>query len=357
MRWVADYRALLSGQRRSVWASLMRGLLYVASGPYRAVVAARNRRFDRDNQLSQRVPVPVISVGNLTTGGTGKTPMVAWLARWFRRQGIRVSIISRGYGAAAGQRNDEAQELEAKLPDVPHLQNPDRVAAANVAVDELATQLILLDDAFQHRRIHRDLDLVLLDATNPFGYDQLLPRGLLREPVTSLRRANVVAVTRSELVAVEVREQIQQRVQRLAPAAIYVETEQIPIGYLSASGRQLPLSHLQQRPVAAFCGIGNPEAFFATLQRQGCLIHATRVFADHFDFGAASMATLADWASHATNVAAVVCTHKDLVKIGADRLGPHPLFALQIDVAITTGLSNLETKLRDLLARVPPDED
>src|SRR5206468_2100509 len=102
-------------------------------------------------------------VGNLTLGGTGKTPMVEWIGRWLLERGVRVTLISRGYGAADGSRNDEALELEQKLPGVPHLQNPDRVAAARVAVDEFDCQAILLDDGFQHRRLRRDLDIVLLD--------------------------------------------------------------------------------------------------------------------------------------------------------------------------------------------------
>ena len=159
---------------------MLRLLLHAAEVPYALVVGWRNRRFDRHPERVFRVAVPVISVGNLTTGGTGKTPLVEWLARWFRAAGVRVTLISRGYAAEKGARNDEAMELEQRLPDVPHLQNPDRVQAARIAVEELDCQLIILDDAFQHRAIARDLDIVLIDATEPFGYGHLLPRGLLR---------------------------------------------------------------------------------------------------------------------------------------------------------------------------------
>ena len=142
----------------------------------------------------------VISVGNLTLGGTGKTPMVEWLARWFRSHDVRVAIVSRGYGAVDGGQNDEARELEEKLPDVPHLQDPNRAAAARVAIDELATQLIVLDDGFQHRRLGRDLDIILIDAVEPFGYDRVFPRGMLREPLSGLRRADVIGLTRADVV-------------------------------------------------------------------------------------------------------------------------------------------------------------
>ena len=150
-------------------------------------------------KATHRAAVPVISVGNITLGGTGKTPMVEWIARWYRRRGVRVALISRGYGHAGGI-NDEGLVLEENLPDVPHLQDPDRVALAEIAVDELESELIVLDDGFQHRRLARDLDLVMLDALDPFGLGRLFPRGLLREPVRSLRRASAVILSRADLI-------------------------------------------------------------------------------------------------------------------------------------------------------------
>src|SRR5262249_30993830 len=111
------------------------------------------------------VGVPVVSVGNLTLGGTGKTPAVEWIAQWFRQHGVRVGLISRGYKSADGRKNDEAMELAQRLPDVPHFQNPDRATAARAAIDDEKCQLLVLDDAFQHRRIARDLDIVLIDAS------------------------------------------------------------------------------------------------------------------------------------------------------------------------------------------------
>ena len=126
-----------------------------------------------------------------------RSPM---LARWFRARNIRVGILSRGFGAGIDGRNDEAKELEVLLPDVPHLQKPDRLASAQIATEELGMQLLLLDDGFQHRKIHRDLEIVLLDAREPFGFGHLLPRGLLREPLRSLRRADIVMATRADQV-------------------------------------------------------------------------------------------------------------------------------------------------------------
>src|SRR5437870_5928929 len=143
--------------------------------------------YERGWNERRRAPVPVVSVGNLTVGGTGKTPCVEHVARFYRSRGLRVAVLSRGYGAAAG-RNDEAMVLEENLPDVPHLQGPDRAALAFTAVEELESEVLVLDDGFQHRRLARDLDLVLVDATDPWGQGYLFPRGLLRESPASLRR-------------------------------------------------------------------------------------------------------------------------------------------------------------------------
>ena len=159
-------------------------------------------------------------MGNLSLGGTGKTPMVQWLARWFRERGVRVAVISRGYGAKhGGGANDEALELERKLPGVDHLENPDRVAAVQQAVATFGARLIVLDDAFQHRRMARNLDIVLLDALEPFGFEHVFPRGTLREPISGLARAHVVALSRAELLDSAARREIRQRVKSLAPEA------------------------------------------------------------------------------------------------------------------------------------------
>src|SRR5947199_10786584 len=183
----AKFHDLVSGRASGVGPALARLGLRAASLPYGAAVRLRNRLYDRGWKRTQRSAAPVVSVGNLTLGGTGKTPCVEYLARFYRGRDVRVAILSRGYGAGVpAQRvvgpNDEALVLEENLPDVPHLQGADRVALAGVAVEELEAELLILDDGFQHRRLGRDLDVVLLDATEPFGHGRLFPRGLLREP-------------------------------------------------------------------------------------------------------------------------------------------------------------------------------
>lgn len=345
----SEFRDLVSGRRRGAGAATLRFGLRLAEVAYTGAVRWRNRRYDTGAAEIHRVGVPVVSVGNLTLGGTGKTPMVEWLARWFRQHDVRVTVISRGYGAESGSRNDEALELEQKLPDVPHLQAPDRVAAANVAIEELQCQLILLDDAFQHRRIARDLDIVLLDALEPFGFGHVFPRGTLREPLVGLRRADVVALSRADMLDPPRREAIWRTVRRSAPEATCLEVTHRARAMICSSGREEPLASFTDRVVAAFCGIGNPAGFRSTLEQCGCQVAAFREFPDHHPYDRADVEWLRAWADR-QQAAAVLCTHKDLVKLGIDRLGRRPLWAVRIGLEFLSGQDALESRLSALLS-------
>lgn len=313
---------------------------------YGWAVRRKNRRFDRGHLAAVRVDAPVISVGNLTVGGTGKTPLVYWLAAWLRDQGQQVTLISRGYGSRGGP-NDEALELAARLPDVPHLQNADRVAAAVEALGANPHQVLLLDDAFQHRRIARDLDIVLLDALEPFGYGRLLPRGLLREPVQGLKRAHVIGLSRADAVSPTRRDEIRRHVESLAPDALWIELAHEPRRLVSSSGSRMDLSEIRGRPVAAFCGIGNPAGFRHTLSQCGASVAAMRELPDHCSYDAPIMRELEAWLSRALGITAVLCTRKDLVKIPRETLAGAPLLAVDAELKITRGQDEFEQRLRE----------
>ncbi len=338
-----DYRAVMSGRRRDPGAVLLRGLLWAASTLYGLAIRLRNRRYDTGRTPIHRAGVPVISVGNLTTGGTGKTPLVAYLATTLRSHGYRVSLISRGYGRGEAALNDEALELEQRLPDVPHVQDPDRVAAATVAVEELETQLILMDDGFQHRRLHRDLDIVVIDATCPYGYGHLLPRGMLREPLSSIARADVAVLSRSNYVSPAERQAIREAYQRKCkgenPQLLWVEAEHRPARLIDYRDRSEPLEQLSGKRVLAFCGIGNPEAFQRTLEDCGAEVVDLHALPDHARYDADTVGQLEQWgkSQQAGCDAAVdwmVCTQKDLVKIRAANIAGLPLRAVQIDLHV-----------------------
>ncbi len=347
----SQLRDLMSGRWRGPVAAMLRSALNCLEFPYAWIVRRRNARFDSGMQRAARVPAPVVSVGNLTVGGTGKSPFVAWLARWFADRGTAVTIISRGYGSRGGRPNDEALELAARLPGVPHLQNPDRVAAARAALSVRPCQVLILDDAFQHRRLSRDLDIVLLDALEPFGYEHLLPRGLLREPVESLARAHVIGLSRSDAVSESRRHEIESRVRQLAPSAVWLELAHEPTRLVSTSRESLDLSVIRGTRIAAFCGIGNPAGFRATLERCGADIAGWLELPDHCAYDESQISRICHWLS-SLDVAHVLCTRKDLVKIPHDNLAGKPLWAVEIELQIIRGREELHGKLAELRGRL-----
>jgi len=348
----SDFRELVSGRRRGVAASLMRGMLRAGEVGYAAAMRLRNRRYDRRPKSVERVSVPVVCVGNLTLGGTGKTPMVAWIARWFRDRDVRVGIVSRGYGAAAGSENDEALELEQKLPDVPHLQNVDRVEGARTAIEEFESQVLLLDDGFQHRRLGRDLDVVLLDALEPFGYGHVFPRGMLREPLDGLARAGAVVLSRADLVDEPRRREIRDVVCRYNPAAAWCEVRHAPQQLLNSQGDERPPAELAGKRVVGFCGLGNPEGFRRTLAALGGELVGFEEFPDHHNYARVDIDRLAETAGRA-KADVLVCTHKDLVKIRLDELRGVPLWAVVVGIEFLAGEAELSAKLEPLVPAEP----
>lgn len=309
----------------------------------------RNTAYDRGWKKVERAAVPVISIGNLTAGGTGKTPTVAMLARRMRDRQIRVAILSRGYGAGQDGVNDEAKELEAKLPDVPHLQSADRVASAKIACEELEMQVLILDDGFQHRKIHRDLDIVLLDAREPFGYEYLLPRGLLREPLRSLRRAQIVVVTRVDQVDSQRLAEIRTRVQRYNPKAAWVESVHQPLQLRNSESEVREVEWLRNKKVVAVSGIGNPESFIQTLRDAGAVVVDHLHYPDHHQYTLNDVQTIERTVREKySDCEAIVCTGKDMAKLNAPRIGRWPLWSLDIEISIVAG----DEVLEDYLTRI-----
>jgi tetraacyldisaccharide 4'-kinase len=312
-------------------------------------MSLRNVAFDRGLKKSTTVSVPVIAVGNLTTGGTGKTPIVATVVKALREQGLRPGIVSRGYRADDTGENDEKRVLELLCPNVPHEQNPNRVAASEKLIATQGVDVIVLDDAFQHRRIARDLNIVLIDATNPFGYGYLLPRGLLREPVNSLNRADVVLITRSDNVKHNKLLEIEDRVCRYNSNLrdhIYRVVFQ-PSGLVAGSGNGgRSIDVVQNRRVTVMTAIGNPQAFVVTCQQIQAKVAATRFFPDHHHYTQKDLDEVRDQANNA-GTSLILTTLKDLVKIPD---AYDNIFAVQIDSVFES--AEKEPKFREELARV-----
>ncbi len=290
----------------------------LAEPVYRAAVRARNRRFDRGRRVT-RLPVPVVSVGNLSVGGTGKTPFVAMVAQILRDAGIPVAIAMRGYKARAGADADEAAEYRDRFgDDVPVIAHPDRARAIAAFLRERpGPRCIVLDDGFQHRFVHRDLDIVLLDATrSPFD-DRCLPRGWLREPVESLARAGLVALTRADAVGEDTLRTIERAVAGVTDAPTLRAAHAWEGFDVDAHTREPP-GWIQGKRVVVACAIGNPRAFLEQLTRAGADVAASLVRRDHHRWTDADLRRLArhiETAGGPARVDALVTTGKDWVKL------------------------------------------
>jgi len=352
-----SFHALVSGRARGVRPAAKRLALWAASVPYGWGVALRNRLYDSGWKRSVQTPLPVVSVGNLTLGGTGKTPCVEYVARFLRQRDLRVAILSRGYGSAGG-RNDEALVLEQNLPDVPHLQGADRLSLAAIAAEELESEALVLDDGFQHRRLARDLDIVLLDATEPWGHGYLFPRGLLREPPTALRRAGAIVLTRCDQASASQLDHLRRAVENQTPGVPIAETVHRPVEWVNSEGQTAPLDLTGQHPAAAFCGIGNPSAFQSTLRSLGTTLLDFRIFGDHHQYTREDDSRLHAWARQQPADAMMVTTQKDLVKLRVTELGGRPLWALRIALEVRAGKDALEARLEQIAGQVRrPDSD
>ena len=289
---------------------------------YRAAVAWRNHRYDRPG-ASVHPGIPVISIGNLTVGGTGKTPLTAWIASHLLEEGRRPAVVSRGYGGGSGRGpcfvsrgmgplvpasvgGDEPVLLARRLPGVMVVVGSDRVAGARAA-REAGADVVVLDDGFQHRRLARDLDLVLLDARDPFGAYRLLPSGPLREPVASLARAHAVLVTRSR--PGEPFPFLERVIRRHAGDLPVLRAGHRTAGFVDARGNAQP----PPARAVAFSGIGSPDAFLADLLGEGVEVAAERRFPDHHRYRDAELAEIEALAR--THGAVPVATEKDLARL------------------------------------------
>jgi tetraacyldisaccharide 4'-kinase len=325
-----------------------RELLRLPAALYGIVTDLRAGLYDRGWLPAAKLDAPVVSVGNLTAGGTGKTPFVVFLVRELAGRGRRPGVLSRGYRARETEggptRNDEGRMLAELLPDVPHVQDPDRVRGGRALVAR-GTDVIVLDDGFQHRRLRRDLDLVLIDASRPWGLPggpsgerpvrALLPRGLLRERPRNLRRADALVLTRSDQVEEAQRAALVAELQELAPGLPVLLASHRPARLVGPDGSDHP-SALRGREVDLVSGLGNPAAFERTVRDLGARIHEHRSFRDHHDYAPPDLDGLGKdgrW---------IVTTAKDGVKLDGTSA---PVRVLQVEVALDEGAAVLAALL------------
>ena len=343
-----SFRRLVDGRATGLVATLGRTGLSAIEIPYESLIRLRNYGYDHSILTVKKASAPVISVGNLTLGGTGKTPLVAWLAHWFAQHNKKPAIISRGYKAKTGQLSDEAAELKILLPTVPHYANKQRIIVAREAVAK-GSDVLLLDDGFQHRQISRDLNLVTIDATDPFGCNRLFPRGLLREPLWGLKRADALVLTRTDQVSIKTRNEIQEQCFQFVGShdKPWIETEHRPSNLRLVDGTTQPLKTLQDKRILSLSAIGNPAAFHRTLTTLGHEPVATLTFPDHHTYTTDDIHRISE-KTESEGAEIIVTTLKDLVKLPLASVRNRPLCALEIGIQFQTGLQDLEYLLNKI---------
>jgi tetraacyldisaccharide 4'-kinase len=334
-RSVAGPRVALLG--RASW------LLEPLALAYRLGVGVRALAYRRRWILPRQLSSPVVSIGNLTAGGTGKTPLVAAVAEILTKRGLRPGILTRGYRRQSTRRllviepgpgtrpdprevGDEPALLARLLPEVPLVVCASRFAGGRVAEELFRVDVHLLDDGFQHLQLARDLDIVALDTTQKLSDWALIPAGRQREPRSALKRAHLVVLTRVDLADPA---PLERRVRRLNPVAGIFHsrlrlTDVVPLGDKAASGPSLET--LKSQPVGAFCALGNPAAYFASLRRWGFSLVMKQAFPDHHVFSAAELARLSDMGRRA-GACALLASEKDFMNLPAEWPAGLPIFA------------------------------
>ena len=325
----------------------------------------------------------VISLGNVTVGGTGKTPTAQRLARAIRDMGYRVVILNRGYRAKwhgevgivsdgkklymdAAEAGDEAYMLAKHLPDVPVLIGAERVKTGRYAIEHFGAEVAILDDGYQHWQLHRDLDILLVDAVNVFGNGYILPRGTLREPISHISRADVCLMTKVDQAAAGSCDYIRQTVERYNPEVHILESVHqprcfIPIQewYRDIAGEGIDVAEIRGRHIVAVSAIGNPASFEQTLSDLGAVIIESLRYPDHHDY---TMLEMQDILEQAENMGAeaIVITEKDAVKIPAEVIRAQwniPVYVICVEVTFTQGgepfLQMLRGELTQKIGREP----
>jgi len=316
---------------------------------YGTAIGLRNLAFDRGLRQVVRVPVPVISVGNITVGGTGKTPVVEFLAAHYLDAGRRPAVVTRGYrrltkgnlvvsdgrGQVVSARDggDEAVQIARKFDSLVVIADEQRSRGCRMAVEDFSADIIILDDAFQHRSMHRDTDIVVVDAADDLDVQRLLPAGRLREPLRNLRRADIILLSkcRPETPVEERRRSIARYTEAPLFAARFTVRRLRRLGEENA----LSLNLLKNRPLGGFCGIGNPAGFRQTLDELQVQLASMTEFADHHWYDESDCETLRE-AGERTGATGWMTTEKDATRLrdvrGWERLGDvfYPEMAVEL---------------------------
>ncbi len=352
-----SFRKLISGQSTSPFAAFLRLGLRIPACFYAIVIILRNLLYDKGWLKTHHVNATVFSIGNITAGGTGKTPLVIWLCNLLRERNISCAILTRGYKAAKNLKlktqrySDEPAIILDLCPEAKVIVNPNRLSAAADAVNNFGVKALIMDDGFQHRRLARDLDIVVIDATCPFGYEKMLPAGLLREPVVSLMRAGAAVITRCDQTSEAELNDIETQLQSENPQIVIARSIHAPVYAKSTSSNEIPLDLLKDKKIFAFCGTGNPNAFFTTLKKLETDIVGSRIYDDHHSYTNDDITEIYEEARY-FDAALILSTHKDWSKISLPHKAEKDITwaYLQIELRFISGEDKITQLIKEALA-------
>jgi len=306
-----------------------------------------------------RLPACVISVGNITVGGTGKTPVVEYISRYIHKKGKRVAILSRGYASRIQQKNssltgnvcnDEYLLFRENIPEIPHIVNKNRVKGGREAIERFRAEYLLLDDGFQHLKLARDVNIITIDALNPLGYERIFPEGLLREPVEGLKRADMIILTHVDQCSPNAINSIIDRLRKIAGHIPIIETVHKPVCLESVKDNAtLDIGFLNGKRVFGFCAIGNPESFRKSIETLGAELIGFYTFPDHHVYTSSELEKVNAEARRMLPDA-IIITQKDKVKLQEYSTRWNiPLLSLKIEIRIVNGLAIFENKIDAVL--------
>ena len=332
---------LTSGENLSQFDRMILYLLRIISIGYAAIMRARAAAYGQSILRSGKLPRPVISIGNVTVGGTGKTPVTAWVAAYLLGKGKRVVVLSRGYGGSLEgtvavvsdgvkriltplEAGDEPCLLADNLPGLVVVIGSSRYDAGLLAMERFQPDIFILDDGFQHLSLKRDLNILLLDAAKPFGNGFVFPAGLLREPVSAIKRADMIFLTRAESPVMTI--------ERIPAKIPVIRSEHRLSGYRPHSGGDIrSFEELKGLKGLAFAGIAKPDQFFDGLEKCGVRLVATLAFPDHTVYGDDEIAALAKL-RRSSSADYLITTAKDAVKMPANQVSDFPFHVAQLEV-------------------------
>jgi tetraacyldisaccharide 4'-kinase len=343
----ADFRNLISGQTNSLAGKALRPFLSLAAAGYSAVINTRNFLYDKGLLKIHHPNAAVISIGNITAGGTGKTPLVIRLCNKISQPYIP-AILTRGYKA---HQSDEVAVLVQNCPNAKIIVNPDRIKGSDEAIGKFGANVLIMDDGFQHRRLHRDLDIVTIDATNPYGFGKLLPAGLLREPLTCLKRADAVVLTRCNQVTDNDLARLEENLKSVNPNLLIARSIHNPTYAISSGNKKLGIAELKNKKIFAFCGIGNPDSFLNTIRQIGATLLGSKIYNDHYQYTANDINEIYEQAER-LKADFILTTQKDWAKITslASPKKDVPLAYLAIELKFITAEDKITQLIETVLA-------